>query len=115
MQDPDTLAKREADLEAKMAELDRLSHALRDRLDAALKRELEKERLRLQWTDQSGSFKRFTHEVCLILCLLSIIHITCLRVEAVFHLAFFKILTLTFVIITACRDRCGQHLWIHPS
>jgi hypothetical protein len=61
-EDPAGIASREGDVDAKWAHLDALSATLRSDLDAALAREIEKERLRLLWTDLAGSFIRWTHE-----------------------------------------------------
>jgi Ca2+-binding EF-hand superfamily protein len=61
-EDPAGIANRENDVDAKWATLDSLSTQLKADLDAALAREQEKERLRLQWTDLAGSFIRWTHE-----------------------------------------------------
>jgi hypothetical protein len=61
-EDPAGIATREGDVDAKWSNLDNLSNQLKADLDAALARELEKERLRLLWTDLAGSFIRWTRE-----------------------------------------------------
>jgi Ca2+-binding EF-hand superfamily protein len=58
-EDPKSLADREADIDAKFAELDVLSAKLKTDLDAALAREQEKEKLRLKWTELAGGYQRW--------------------------------------------------------
>ena len=58
-EDPVGLKGREDDVDGKWGVLENHAATLKSDLDAALAREQEKERLRLLWTDLSGTFLRF--------------------------------------------------------
>lgn len=63
LEDPSTITNPEADVDAKFDSLASLSSSKRQVLDADLERELEKERLRLEWANLVNEYATWTKDV----------------------------------------------------